>query len=136
MNYVMADVHGHYDKYLNFLHYVHFGDEDTLYIIGDLINRGSYGILLLQDVMKRKNVITIMGNHEHMLLPTFKELTNIDKSSQCKLITNEVIMMPIGQRDTLNDFCQLSKEDQLTMIDYIRSMPLFAKVTVTRKNIY
>lgn len=130
MTYVMADVHGYYDKYLDFLHYVNFCDEDTLYIIGDLIDRGSDGIKLLQDVMKRKNVISLMGNHEHMLLPTLGELSYSDKSSQAEIIRDEIAMMPIGQEDTLTDFCELSRQEQNEIIDYINSLDFYQEITV------
>ena len=131
MTYVMADIHGYYDKYLDFLHYVHFCDEDVLYIVGDLIDRGSDGIQLLQDVMKRKNVVSIMGNHEYMLLSTLEELSYSDKSSQEEIIRNELAMMPIGQEDTLTDFCRLNRKEQLDIIDYLKSLPLYQKVIVT-----
>ncbi|MFV0400964.1 MAG: metallophosphoesterase [Oscillospiraceae bacterium] len=130
MTYVMADIHGYYDKYLDFLHYVHFCDKDMLYIIGDLIDRGSDGIQLLQDVMKRKNVVSIMGNHEYMLLSTLEELSYSDKSSQKEIIRNELAMMPIGQEDTLTDFCRLNRKEQLDIIDYLKSLPLYQEVIV------
>ena len=130
MTYVIADVHGCHDNYLDFLNYIHFNDEDTLYIIGDLIDRGSNGIQLVQDVMKRKNVISIMGNHEHMLLPTLEELSYGDKSSQTGIIRDEVDMMPIGQKDTLIGFCQLNRKEQREIIDYLKSLPLYQNITV------
>lgn len=43
-------------------------DNDTLYIIGDVIDRGSSGIAILRDIMKRTNVELLLGNHEWMLL--------------------------------------------------------------------
>lgn len=133
MTYIIADIHGYYEKYLDFLHYVNFSNEDLLYIIGDLVDRGSEGIKILQDVMKRENVISIMGNHEHMLLSTLKELSYSDKASQAELIREEISMMPIGQEDTLVDFCQLSRKEQLDIIDYIKSLPLYQEITVSNQ---
>ncbi|MBQ8662705.1 MAG: metallophosphoesterase [Eubacterium sp.] len=41
-------------------------EEDTLYVLGDVIDRGPYGMKILQDMMMRPNVIPILGNHEYM----------------------------------------------------------------------
>ena len=130
MTYVIADVHGYYGKYLDFLNHAQFSDKDTLYIIGDLVDRGSNGIQLLQDVIKRKNVISIMGNHEYMLLPTLEELTYSDKLSQTEIIRDEVDMMPIGQEDTLKGFCQLNRKEQREITDYLKSLPLYQTIIV------
>ena len=44
MTYVMSDLHGCYDKYAQMLEKIGFGDGDTLYILGDVIDRGPDGI--------------------------------------------------------------------------------------------
>lgn len=64
--YVVSDLHGRKDKYdavLNMLQ-----DHDHLYIIGDVIDRGAYGIDILLDTMQRENVTLLMGNHEKMMI--------------------------------------------------------------------
>lgn len=66
--YVMSDLHGVYDRYLKILQKIQFRPEDTLYILGDAIDRGKDGIRLLQDFMKRDNVTLLLGNHEDMML--------------------------------------------------------------------
>ena len=38
--------------------------DDTLYILGDVIDRGPDGVKILQDMMARPNVVPILGNHE------------------------------------------------------------------------
>lgn len=47
--YVMSDVHGLKDRYDRMIEYIH--EEDTLYILGDVIDRGPDGIVILQDAM-------------------------------------------------------------------------------------
>ena len=75
MIYVCSDIHGYYDSFLEFIHYVHFKQEDTLYIIGDVLDRGSMSIPLIRDIMQRDNVVLLKGNHEVMLLPILDDLT-------------------------------------------------------------
>ena len=70
MIYCMADIHGEYDRYLAMLEQIGFSDEDTLYVLGDVIDRGSQGIEVLLDIMERPNVQMLLGNHEYMCLAT------------------------------------------------------------------
>ena len=51
MNYVISDVHGEYDKYKAMLERIAFSDDDTLYVLGDVIDRGSGGIKILKDMI-------------------------------------------------------------------------------------
>ena len=40
MIYVMSDLHGQYNAFLKMLELINFTDEDELYILGDIIDRG------------------------------------------------------------------------------------------------
>ena len=42
--------------------------EDTLYILGDTIDRGPDGIKILRQLMDMPNAKMILGNHEYMML--------------------------------------------------------------------
>ena len=64
MTYVCSDIHGRYDKYTALLAGLRFGPGDTLYVLGDVIDRGPQGVRVLLDMMNRPNVIPILGNHE------------------------------------------------------------------------
>jgi len=68
MIYCMSDIHGDYDRYLKMLQTINFCDTDTLYVIGDVIDRGSQGVDVVADIMSRKNVVFLRGNHEQMCL--------------------------------------------------------------------
>ena len=46
MIYVMSDIHGKYDKYIQMLKQIHFSEKDTMYILGDMIDRGEKGMEL------------------------------------------------------------------------------------------
>lgn len=68
MVYICSDIHGEYDRYLAMMRQIR--PEDTLYILGDVIDRGPGGVSILKDIMSRENVILLMGNHEIMCLQT------------------------------------------------------------------
>ena len=65
MIYVMSDLHGCYEKYSKMLSLINLKETDTLYILGDIVDRGEGGIKILLDLMGRKNVIALRGNHDH-----------------------------------------------------------------------
>lgn len=64
MTYIISDIHGNYDKFHKLLYKIKFSDADTLYINGDIIDRGPNPIKLLLEVMQSQNMIFILGNHE------------------------------------------------------------------------
>ena len=68
MIYCMSDIHGAYDLYSKMLQTIRFCDQDTLYVIGDAIDRGPRSIDVVLDMMSRSNVIFLRGNHEQMCL--------------------------------------------------------------------
>lgn len=67
-HYVMSDIHGEADRFSAMLETIHFSSQDTLYILGDVIDRGPEGIALLRQIMQMPNAVMLLGNHEHMML--------------------------------------------------------------------
>ena len=70
MIYCMADLHGERDFFLQMLEQIRFSDTDHLYILGDVIDRGTGGIDLLEQIMEAPNMTMLLGNHEQMCLST------------------------------------------------------------------
>ena len=91
MIYVSSDLHGYsLEKFKKLLSRAGFGDDDYLFILGDVIDRGSDGVKILEWLMLQPNIELIRGNHEDMLLRCdflFDEVTesNIDSLSAYQL---------------------------------------------------
>ena len=69
MIYVTADLHGiHPDSLQKLLAKANFSEDDFLFILGDVIDRGAYGAELLTWLTQQPNMELILGNHEAMLL--------------------------------------------------------------------
>ena len=66
--YVMSDIHGCYDEFMQMLDLISFSDYDELWIIGDVCDRGPKNMKLLQKIISSKNIHIIMGNHDAWLL--------------------------------------------------------------------
>lgn len=70
MVYCMSDIHGEYDRFNKMLELIKFSADDTLYIIGDVIDRHPGGIDILRKIMETPNMVMLLGNHEQMCLDT------------------------------------------------------------------
>lgn len=68
MNYVLSDIHGNLPRFESIMKQIHLQPDDTLYILGDVIDRYSGGIKLLKRIMNMPNVKMVLGNHEYMML--------------------------------------------------------------------
>ena len=74
--YVISDIHGEYGKFMELLDIIHFSDEDILYVLGDVVDRGKNPVKTLLKMMEMPNVIPIAGNHEQMMLECMSVLIN------------------------------------------------------------
>lgn len=64
--YACADLHGQgwaWDKIKDRL-----APSDYLYFLGDAIDRGPYGVRIMQEILDRPNTTYILGNHEQMMV--------------------------------------------------------------------
>ena len=63
--YVMSDIHGCYDKFINMLEKINFNNSDQLILAGDYIDRGTQNIEMLRWLESAPdNVLLIKGNHD------------------------------------------------------------------------
>ena len=106
--YVCSDIHGQYGLYLKMLDAIRFSGSDSLYILGDIIDRGPDSISLLRDVVKRDNVTCLLGNHELMMYTYFRIPGRPDywfNASNGGLQTcEEFEMLPSAEQDSILDY--------------------------------
>ncbi len=125
MIYVMSDIHGQYDKYLAMLDKIAFSEDDTLYILGDVLDRGPKPAALLWDMSMRPNVIPILGNHELTASVLLRRLcVEITEDNAETQITSELLHSIFDWREdggdtTLDDFRRLPQEEREVLLDYI-----------------
>ena len=68
MIYVLSDIHGQKRRFESIMKQINLQPEDTLYVLGDVIDRNPDGIKILRKLMAMPNVKMLLGNHEHMML--------------------------------------------------------------------
>lgn len=68
--YVTSDIHGCFDQFMEMLDRIGFTDNDRLYIVGDIIDRGPKSAEMVDWLMNTadSNVSLLLGNHEDMML--------------------------------------------------------------------
>lgn len=139
MIYVTSDLHGYsLQKFKSLLDKAGFCDDDFLYVLGDVIDRGENSVELLTWLMNCPNAQLILGNHEKMLLDCaflFEEVTNdsLDSLSMDKLL-NYQRWLANGAKPTLDAFKKLYRITLRDILDYILDAPLYACVSVNDKN--
>lgn len=132
--YVMSDVHGLKDKYDALMQKI--TKEDTLYVLGDLIDRGPDGIPILQDIMTRDNVKMILGNHESMMIEYYQ--AKADETMEPRL-RSELIDRWCWNHNisTIRAFEALSETQQASILAYLKQLPLaYSDVEVNNRHFY
>ena len=56
MIYCMSDIHGELDRWQKMLELIRFSHDDTLYVLGDVIDRKPHGLEILRDKIGRAHV--------------------------------------------------------------------------------
>ena len=139
MIYVMSDIHGCYEEYLEALRMIDFKDDDQLYVLGDMVDRGKEPIKLLKDMMSRHNVFPLLGNHEYMALTVLRKLCveitedNVDNHLNEEDMMSYMNWMENGGNTTIEQFQQLSKEEQEDILDYLEECMLIEEIEVNQK---
>lgn len=134
MTYVTSDIHGNSDAYYDLKALL--TQDDKLYIIGDILDRGDDGIEILKDVMSDSRIKLVMGNHESILnMGAFFELHSAIAPDEIEeIISANLAIEHIGQEKTLRDFAELSKSEQGAIIEFLNSLPLYEELSVNVKN--
>lgn len=123
MIYAVSDIHGDLAMYSHIVKQLN--KDDTLYIVGDIIDRGSSGIMILQDVMKRPNVELLLGNHEWFLI------MSMAFGSEC--IMNTWISKQNGGETTAQSLISLSSIEYDNLLDYLLSRKICEQLIVSNK---
>ena len=135
MTYVMSDLHGMYDLYWKMLKKISFSDSDVLYILGDFADRGMYGLDIILDVAKRKNVIGILGNHDKMAREflnaigdnlDFDDISDAEVDDDAKMTW--YLWMLNGGAVTLDMYKELSEEERAKVLDMLNNLKKYEVV--------
>jgi serine/threonine protein phosphatase 1 len=135
MVYVIADIHGELKQFEEILHQINLKENDILYILGDVLDRGSHPIRVLQMLMKMPNVVCLMGNHELMALPCLEYLCRrmIDDGADegFEEVLEDFGIWSLNHcKTTMEEFCSRDHEEQQEIISYIKKMKLNDELSI------
>jgi len=68
MTYVLSDIHGNTARFESIMRQINLQPTDTLFVLGDVIDRYPDGITILRRIMAMPNAKMLLGNHEYMML--------------------------------------------------------------------
>lgn len=71
--YVVSDIHGNFEIFKRMLDMIKFNSNDTLYILGDICDRGPDSLNIYFYIQKFDNIILLKGNHEYMMQEALKK---------------------------------------------------------------
>ncbi len=135
--YVMSDFHGRHDLFLKMLEKISFCDEDTLYILGDVADRGPDGIKTFLYIMDKPNIIYLIGNHDIFLLDCARKA--LVKGGGIRLFhTQEFLLwMYNGGDPTWEQYSRLDRIQQRKILAYLaNSYVIIPNLKVGDRNFY
>ena len=137
--YVISDIHGQYDMFVDLLDKISLKESDTLYILGDVLDRGPHPVKTLMKIMEMPNAICMVGNHELMALEglefLMKEITEESIGELDGEMTNNLLSwMQNGSATTIKEFRELNKEEQENVIDFLEDLLIYAELSIGGKD--
>ena len=137
MIYVMSDIHGKYDKYLKMLELIDFNSNDTLYILGDFVDRGKDGIKILLDVINRPNIISLIGNHDWLLYTLMSNYKRLAKKIGVEKVKSMFqLWFYDGGRPTYDGFIALTNDEKTKVLEYIDEMHYIIELEVSGRKYF
>lgn len=134
MIYVMSDIHGNMRRFNSILAQIKLQPEDTLYILGDVIDRHPHGIPILRRIMSAPNMKMLLGNHEHMMLRALGEpYDDSDRDLAYDLEHSLKLWYRNGGGVTHRHLKHIRKTLRAQIYAYLKSLPLNIDITVNGK---
>ena len=109
--YVLSDLHGQYDKFMDMLKLTKFNDNDKMYILGDIFDRGPDPLKILDYIICKKNIDFIPGNHEYMFLEFYN-------TYDARLWSYN------GGKTTMTQLMKRGEDYLKALYDYLTKLPL------------
>ncbi len=133
--YVMSDIHGNYEKYMQALNAINLQDHDTLYVLGDVVDRGTGSCKILLDMMCHFNIIPLLGNHEFMAMTVLSKLVEEITDSTIHsfdqdFITGMLRWFENGGKSTFDEFKRLTCDDKQAVLEYLEEFQLYSEITI------
>lgn len=128
MRYIISDLHGCFAHYSAMLEKLCFSDGDTLYVLGDVCDRGPAPMEIFTDMIRRPNVKYILGNHDHDACLFLRDMADAESGEECfngDQLASYMFWLDDGGRPTAEGFLALGRGDREAMLALIENAPLY-----------
>lgn len=112
--YVFSDVHGHRAPLERLLERVSPTDDDRIFMLGDMVDRGPDPVGVLKVCRGLKNAQVLMGNHEDLMMAYFQ---SGDEMAALNWGIN-------GSETTIDGLGRLPHDERVELLDWVFSLPL------------
>lgn len=126
MIYVMSGTYANEEKYKEMLEKLSLNDEeDSLFVLGNVIGFGKGSAEILCDMMYRPNVFPILGLQEYYAKQIFPQILSVQSVDECLgAISDETKELfgkwiKQGGFPAVESFLRLSGEERESVIDYL-----------------
>ena len=131
MIYVLSDIHGQKRRFESIMKQINLQPEDTLYVLGDVIDRNPDGIKILRKLMTMPNVKMILGNHEYMMLDAlYYEHKDYEFGWQLRQERRMALWYQNGGGITHYYLKHIKKTTRTEIFEYLSKLPLNEEVIV------
>ena len=119
--YVFSDIHGHVAPLARLLSRVSPSDDDQIFMLGDMIDRGPDPLGVMYLCRDLPGCTVLKGNHEDLMLSCLA--SPHDVMAQANWVLN-------GGAVTAEGLARLSRERRTDLIDWVEGLPLSAHARV------
>ena len=131
MTYILSDIHGNTRRFRDILEQIDLQPDDTLYVLGDVIDRYPDGVAILRELMAMPNVKMLLGNHEDMMMNALTMRVDPDDFWSVRM-RREAFMRWYrnGGEVTHDAMDRLSAAERQEIFRFLRSLPTEYRVEV------
>ena len=134
MIYVMSDIHGQKRRFDSVMKQINLQPEDTLYVLGDVIDRNPDGIKILRQIMAMSNAKMLLGNHELMMMNALYYPPPEDEEwpeyyYECK----QSLWYRNGGDITHNYLKHIKKTVRQEIFEYLEKLPVNIELTLNNR---
>lgn len=129
MIYVMSDIHGNMRLFRSVMEQINLQREDTLYVLGDVMDRYPDGVTILQELMVMPTAKLLMGNHDYMMLCVMdtETIRDLDEIEQYKAPSRWYRNHGDITKQALEDLDEATRE---RILAFVRNLPLSYEIEV------
>lgn len=131
MIYVMSDIHGQKRRFDSVMRQIGLRAEDTLYVLGDVIDRNPDGIGILRRIMAMPNANMLLGNHELMMMNALYYPPPTDEDCPGSYYERkQALWYRNGGQVTHDHLKRIKKTVRQEIFEYLDKLPLNVELTV------